>query len=41
MVWEEPMVKLKERLGISDVAIAKRCKRFKIPTPQTGYWNNH
>lgn len=25
-------------LGVSDVALAKRCKRMKVPLPGRGYW---
>jgi hypothetical protein len=27
-----------ERLGVSDVALAKLCRRAAIPTPPRGYW---
>jgi hypothetical protein len=37
-LWEEPMSKLAPRLGISDVGLAKICRKFDIPTPPRGYW---
>jgi hypothetical protein len=38
MVWEMPTVKVAKKLGVSDVAIKKRCKKFNIPKPGLGYW---
>jgi hypothetical protein len=38
LVWSEPLRKLAPRLGISDVAIAKHCRRSNIPLPGIGYW---
>ncbi len=38
MVWQEPRTHLAKRLGISDVAIAKACRRLGIPMPGLGYW---
>jgi hypothetical protein len=38
MVWQMPMSKLSELLGVSDVTIAKRCKHYGIEKPPTGYW---
>src|SRR6188768_2955827 len=37
-VWEEPASRLAPQLGISDVALAKTCKRLGIPRPSRGYW---
>ena len=37
-VWNEPMRKVAERYGISDVALAKTCRRHSIPIPGRGYW---
>jgi hypothetical protein len=37
-VWTEPMTKVAERLGISDVGLAKACVRADIPTPPRGHW---
>ncbi len=32
------MVEVAEELGISDVALAKRCRSLQVPTPPRGYW---
>ncbi len=37
-VWATPMRKLAERYGMSDVGLAKICKRYEIPRPPVGYW---
>jgi len=39
LVWSEPMQRLGKQIGISDVAIAKHCRRLGIPLPPRGYWN--
>lgn len=38
MVWSMPTTEVAKILGVSDVAIAKRCKLFNIPKPPRGYW---
>lgn len=38
LVWQEPTSSLSKRLGVSDVAVAKRCKRLGISKPPRGYW---
>ena len=38
LVWSEPVTKIGEKFGVSDVAIAKICKKMDIPRPPTGYW---
>src|SRR4051794_16582198 len=38
LVWSTPASKLAADFGISDVAIAKRCKRLNVPRPSRGYW---
>jgi hypothetical protein len=38
MVWKTSAVQLAKELGISDVAIAKLCKKHRIPKPSLGYW---
>ena len=35
-VWSTPGTKLAEELGISDVAITKRCKKLMSPVPPAG-----
>src|SRR2546422_5857191 len=37
-VWSEPMVRLAKRYGVSDVALAKVCRKLDIPGPPRGYW---
>jgi hypothetical protein len=37
-VWSKPMTKLAKEYGISDVALAKICKKLNIPYPRLGYW---
>lgn len=37
-VWSTPMSKLSQELGLSDVGLAKVCKRFNIPRPPRGHW---
>lgn len=38
MVWEMPTVKVAKKLGVSNVAIKKRCEKNNIPKPGLGYW---
>jgi integrase len=38
MIWTAPVMEVAERLGVSDVALAKLCRRAAIPTPPRGYW---
>lgn len=37
-VWQKPTVKIAEEFGISDVVIAKFCRKMNIPKPPPGYW---
>ncbi|MEZ5277082.1 MAG: hypothetical protein R3F07_11930 [Opitutaceae bacterium] len=37
-VWESPGIRLAEEFGVSDVAIAKRCRKLSVPRPPPGYW---
>jgi len=37
-VWATPMTKLAKEYGISDVALAKICKKLNVPYPWRGYW---
>jgi hypothetical protein len=36
-VWSTPMTKLAKQYQISDVGLAKICKKLKIPVPGRGY----
>jgi hypothetical protein len=38
LVWSEPTTALARRFGISDVGLAKVCRRSAIPAPPRGYW---
>ena len=38
LVWSESTRTLSKRFGISDVGLAKACRRANIPTPDRGYW---
>lgn len=38
LVWELPTTKIASMYGVSDVAVAKRCKKFGISKPPRGYW---
>ena len=38
-VWSKPMTKLANEYGVSDVALAKVCRKLDIPLPMRGYWN--
>ena len=38
LVWATPMSRLASEFGVSDVALAKTCKRWDIPRPGRGYW---
>jgi hypothetical protein len=37
-VWSKPMSSLAKEWGISDVGLAKICKRYNIPRPGLGHW---
>lgn len=37
-VWSQPVRKVAAEYGISDVALAKTCRKLKIPRPGRGYW---
>jgi hypothetical protein len=37
-VWSQPMTRLARQYGISDVALAKICRKLSIPYPGRGYW---
>ena len=37
-VWTEPMRTLAPHYGLSDVGLAKTCKRLRVPVPARGYW---
>lgn len=37
-VWQKPGVQLAKEYGISDVALAKVCKKLNVPRPKPGDW---
>lgn len=37
-VWQTPMSRLAAQYGVSDVALAKTCRRMNVPRPGRGYW---
>ena len=37
-VWRQPVTKVAERYGVSDVMIHKVCKALNVPVPSRGYW---
>ena len=37
-MWSAPTTQVATELGISDVALAKRCKKLNVPKPPLGYW---
>lgn len=37
-VWEQPLVKVAAKYGISAVALGKVCRKLQIPLPGRGYW---
>jgi len=38
LVWSKSLVILAQEFGISDVGLAKICKRLNVPRPYRGYW---
>lgn len=37
-IWNEPILKVAKRYSVSDVALAKTCRKLGIPLPGVGYW---
>jgi hypothetical protein len=38
LVWTAPLMEIARRLGVSDVALGKLCRRAAIPLPGRGHW---
>lgn len=38
-VWADPVRTVAARYGVSDVALAKTCRRLQVPLPGRGYWS--
>jgi len=36
--WATPVQKLAQGYGISDVALAKVCRKLNVPVPGRGHW---
>ena len=36
--WKTPMSRLAVEIGISDVALAKICRKLDVPIPGRGHW---
>jgi hypothetical protein len=41
LVWTSPVSEVAARLGVSEVALAKLCRRAAIPLPGRGYWQKN
>ncbi|HQR98176.1 MULTISPECIES: hypothetical protein [unclassified Polaromonas] len=37
-VWNYPVTRVAEKLGISDSSLARKCRAHNVPTPGRGYW---
>lgn len=37
-VWSQPIQRLAQQFGLSDVGLAKLCRRHQVPIPGRGYW---
>ncbi len=37
-IWSKPTTAVAKEYGISDVAVAKICKKLHVPKPKLGYW---
>lgn len=38
LVWEKPSTLLAKQIGVSDAAVKKFCKKWRIQKPPRGYW---
>jgi hypothetical protein len=37
-IWEQPLVKVAVKYGISAAMLRKACRKMQIPLPGSGYW---
>jgi hypothetical protein len=37
-VWKEPVCEVAKRYGVSDVYLARICRKLSVPLPGRGYW---
>lgn len=40
MVWARPVLVVAKEIGVSDVAVAKACRKLGIPLPNRGHWTS-
>lgn len=40
-VWAEAVDKVAKRYGVPGVALAKTCRKLKVPLPGRGHWAKH
>src|SRR5689334_15478421 len=38
LIWSKPVSEVAKEFGISDVALAKICRKLDVPRPPRGYW---
>ena len=38
LIWANPIRKVAKKLGVSDIALHKRCKRLGVVKPPQGHW---
>ena len=38
LIWEKPTMQIAKELGVSDNAVAKKCKKYELTKPPRGYW---
>lgn len=38
LVWQEPMLRIGQRLGVSSSYLARVCTELRVPRPSRGYW---
>ena len=38
LVWSKPITEVAKEFGMSDVGLAKVCKKLNVPKPYRGYW---
>jgi hypothetical protein len=38
LVWQQPLIHVAKEIGVSDVAVKKRCEKLGIELPPRGHW---
>lgn len=41
LIWQKPLSHVAKDLGIAQNTLRHRCKKFNLPIPPVGYWNNY